>query len=84
MTIEIERRRYIAQLKADAAHPTRLDREQRVAALLIALDLLEAIPPYKPRYVRCVGDAIVRVDFGSDALALQADVQELVYKAPAS
>lgn len=79
--IEEERHRYLRWMWLDVttAPPWR-NHEQRVAALIVAYDLLHATPPYKPTYSATVGKCTLTVYFTREALADQAELQALIDK----
>jgi hypothetical protein len=68
----------IDQLIADASRSTRRTHEERVAALCLAYDLLDAEPPYRPKYTATVGKTTVRAQFSQEAWTLNCEVQALV------
>lgn len=77
-TVESERRRMVNQLIEDAQLSNRrTTHEQKVAALLLALEMLD---PARPgiRYSTTVGETTATAQVSYEAIMLAAQVQDLI------
>lgn len=77
-TVETERRRMIDQLIEDAQWASKYSHEEKVAALLLALDMLDPANAGGVRYTKTVGKTTVVAQVSYEAISLAAQMQELV------